>query len=367
MNAIRPIAPKPEIEPGRPADLLAKALLALARSRQGDGGGGPINTAIRMFGMDPQVRAIIKAVTEPANTTGADSGSVLLASAVADLIQMTASQSAFGRLVIPGLRFDQYGAVVVPGRLGKIAPGGFVPEGGPIPVKKPMVDFAALKARKVATLTAVTREVFRYSAPVGVTLIRDALVADTAATFDALLLDNVAGSATRPAGLQVAAGAANSRASTGATATAIVTDMKAAMAALFDAGYGAAPVWVMHRRNAAILAATDAIRDAGEGTQAFGIPILASIHVPKDVVALLDADGLAAVIDGAEIDASENALIHMDDAALAIASGAAPGGVASPVTSMWQSACVAIRTVIDADWSLREPAAAQVITGVAWN
>ena len=46
--------------------------------------------------------------------------------------------------------------------------------------------------------------------------------------------------------------------------------------------------------------------------------------------------------------------------------GAPPTTVAAPSRSLWQTACVGMRTLLDCDWLLRRANAVSTITGVTW-
>jgi len=77
------------------------------------------------------------------------------------------------------------------------------------------------------------------------------------------------------------------------------------------------------------------------------------------MVAVIDVGKLAVTEDGIQIDVSEEAEIHMDDAPLEISS-------ASPVSSLWQQSLIGCRLVAEIAWAWRGPAGAAYIDGVNW-
>jgi hypothetical protein len=40
--------------------------------------------------------------------------------------------------------------------------------------------------------------------------------------------------------------------------------------------------------------------------------------------------------------------------------------MAAPTESLWQTACIGLRALIDCDWTLRRAGAVAVVTGVTW-
>jgi hypothetical protein len=61
---------------------------------------------------------------------------------------------------------------------------------------------------------------------------------------------------------------------------------------------------------------------------------------------------------------NENPAVHMSDTPLPIASGAQGSAVlATSTQSLWQTASIGLRTIIDCDWMLRRSGAVAVVTG----
>ena len=61
---------------------------------------------------------------------------------------------------------------------------------------------------------------------------------------------------------------------------------------------------------------------------------------------------------------SAEALIHMSDSPAEIVSDAP--STADPMRSMWQTATLSIRLIVEMDWALRDPRAVAMADGIAW-
>ncbi len=182
-------------------------------------------------------------------------------------------------------------------------------------------------------------------------LLRDALVDDTAAQIDGVFLDAVAAVPNvRPAGLVSQAGA-NAKAASGADAAAARKDLRGAADALLASGAGVLPTWIMGEQMRVALAslvlpsghpAFPHIEDAQPTI--FGWPVMTSLSAPSQTILLVDAaDLLTAAEPVPEVDVAKSALIHMADDPKALTDGAAPGGVANPLRSLFQTDSLALR------------------------
>ena len=56
----------------------------------------------------------------------------------------------------------------------------------------------------------------------------------------------------------------------------------------------------------------------------------------------------------------------MDSAPAAIGPPGSPAVIAAPTQSLWQTACIGMRTLIVCDWMLRRTSAVAVVTGTTW-
>ena len=128
--------------------------------------------------------------------------------------------------------------------------GDWIGEGAPIPVKQGSIAGLTLTPKKLAVISTFTRELAMHSTPQIESLIRTMILEDTAAALDKFLLDNVAASSVRPAGLRN--GVAGTP-SSGTTLANIVTDLKAALTPILAAGGGRNLVWLMNPARLAAL------------------------------------------------------------------------------------------------------------------
>ena len=115
--------------------------------------------------------------------------------------------SVYSQLSARGLRIpfeNGTGIVKLPARLASpLIAGDFVLEGAPIPTRR--LGLAATSfgpPKKLAVLTHFSAELQEQSVPAIEAVLRQAIADDTGNTLDAKMLDAVAGSTTRPAGLR---------------------------------------------------------------------------------------------------------------------------------------------------------------------
>jgi HK97 family phage major capsid protein len=272
----------------------------------------------------------------------------------------------------PGLSltFGSDGKIILPGRdYSKNVSGGFIGEGGAIPVKAGGTRAVTLTPDKVAVIIALTRELAKRSSPAALQLFQTMVLEDTAMTLDTLFLDNSAAVANiRPAGMQTLATGANTRVSSGATLQNIIADVKDMASQMGTNRMGRTPVWIMSEANR--MALTLITNDLGQfmfaneiGQGRFmGYPIISSLNVPAAVVFLIDAAEIVKAQEGAPMfDVSEQATVHMDTAP-----SADIGSVATGLVSFWQTDQMGLRMIWELTWGERQPGAVQTLTGVAW-
>ena len=385
---------------GRSADLLVQAALVALRSFTERRAAEEI--VERDFGDSRELQTVVRAATSPASTVVAGWASELMETVTGDFQDMLMPESIWRRLPMSRLNFDN-GKIRLPGRSARGLAGDFVAEGQPIPVKQTVFASVVLEPYKMGVITALTRELAKYSNPSAIPILRQAMIDDTIVTLDGLLLDATAAVPTlRPAGLQAYATGANTRASSGTTLANVITDIKAATGQMSALNMGRRPVWVMNTvRLTSLSLMTNAsggfmFRDelAGGAGTLVGIPVLHSTTVPADVVFLIDASELATASEiTPEIEISTEATLHMESvpstagaagtpaatagtvAPIAYPAGGAPGGTpgtpavadfAQPARSLFQTYSLALRMIWPIDWTVRRVGAVQTITGVAW-
>src|SRR5262249_26468568 len=161
---------------------------------------------------------------------------------------------------------------------------------------------------------------------------------------------NFAGDATRPPGLL--AGVTPITPTAGGGTNAMLTDVKALVAALAAAGGG---------RNAVIVAS--AVQAASLSIMAgphFTVPILASSGLPAGTVVVVESSSFVSGFSAIpEFETSGVVMLHMEDTAPA-------DFPASPQKSMWQTDSFALKMVLRCAWGMRAQGHAQYISGATW-
>lgn len=337
-----------------------------------------------MYGEDEQTKVLAdhymiqRAASAPATTTTSGWASQLVETVNADLMENLMPASVYPALSARGLRlnFGRAGVISIPSRSATpTIAGSFVAEGAPIPVRQGAFTSTSLTPKKLAVISAFTREIASYSTPAIEGLIRDAIREDTAVAIDSVLLDATAASAIRPAGLRN--GVTVTTATAGGGFAALVGDVKALVGALITATSGnlRAPVWIMNPVQAIAVALT---QNAGgdfpfaaeiNGNRFQGYPVIQSATVTAGMLILVDAADFVSVTgDEPMFDVSDQATLHFEDTTpLQIASGAQGSGVlATPTRSLWQTDSLAIRMILPMNWTLRRAGVVAWTQSVTW-
>lgn len=352
-----------------PADILMKAGFATFRSIVTR---TPIEQVVKeVFGSETkELEVMIRAATAAANTTTPAWAGELIEEQTAEFATLLVPTSVFAAFPGFGVSFDTTGKIRIPGRNYAVGvSGGFVGEGGAIPVKAGALRSILMTPHKVAVIIALTRELAQRSSPAALPLFRQMVLEDTSITLDTLFLDNTAAVAgIRPAGMQTFATGANTRVSSGATLANIIADVKDMVGQMGTNRLGRRPVWIMNESNRLGLSMlTNDLGqfmfkdEIGRGTF-FGYPIISSLNVPTGIVFLIDANEIVKAAEGApNFDVSESATVHMDSAPNADIAVPATG-----IVSFWQTDQMGLRMIWDLTWAARQDGAVQTLTGVAW-
>ncbi|MDQ0996888.1 HK97 family phage prohead protease/HK97 family phage major capsid protein [Phyllobacterium ifriqiyense] len=373
----RPAAPsvrKPlgvNLREPKPEDLIIRAAVCnvLAHATGSD----PIRIMEERYRDHEATQIVVRAAVAGATTTQAGWAAELVETAMGAFMESLRPISVYPRLAALGtsLSFGPGRAAI---KLPSRAPtpsisGSFVAESAPIPVRRLGLTSVTLNPHKMGVISVFSREIARLSNPAIEGLLRQEIQSDTALTIDSLLLDAVAGSGTRPAGLTN--GVAALTASTAGGYAAILADIQT-LAAPFDAANaGRRLVLLMNPAEARILSMT-----AGPNASGFGwaeqflseFTRIVSTTIPAGHVYMIDAaDFATAAGDAPEFDVSEQTVLHMEDTTpLQIASTGTPNTVAAPTQSMFQTAQIALRMILDITWAMRRAGMVQHIAAVDW-
>ncbi len=335
----------------------------------------------RTYGDDAATKLIFdhvtKAATAPATTTTSGWAAQLVQTVNADFMDSLIPASVYPELSARGLRltFGRNGAISIPTRSATpTIAGSFVAEGAPIPVRQGAFSSQSLTPKKMAVISTFTREIAQHSVPAIEGLIRNAIQEDTSVAVDSVLLDAVAASAIRPAGLRN--GVTATTATSGGGITALTTDAKNLVTALIGATNGnvRAPVWIMNPAQALSIALTGnaggdfVFADAMNGGNFLGYPVIQSPTVTAGMLILVDAADFVSVTgDEPLFDISDQATLHMEDTApLAIGTAGSPNTVAAPVRSLFQTDSIGIRMILPMNWTLRRTGVLAWTQNVTW-
>ena len=322
---------------------------------------------------------ILRAANTPAMTTVAGWAAELVNIAVVDFLNILPIQSIYPKLALKGPRytFGNMGVIKIPARnANPQINGSFVGEGQPIPVRKLGVSAITMTPKKMGVISEFTREMGLHSTPAIEGVIRQAMNDDTALAIDTVLIDANPATTIRPAGL-----ANGLTPITASVATAridkIIADIAALMGPIIAARGGRDLVLICNP--AQKLSMDWAITPNGQFVFASdevpvmrGITIVSSTTMPAASLLMVDAADFASVTgDTPMFDVSDVATIHEEDTTpLPIVGGTvqppAIGSVAAPVRSLWQTASIGVRMMLDMNWTMRRAGMVTYMTGVGW-
>jgi HK97 family phage prohead protease len=337
------------------------------------------------YGEDEPTRLVLNTITKAASVP-ADT----ITSGWASQLVETSIQGFFAALipnaVYPGLAsrggkftFGTAGIVQMPTRASTpTIAGSFVAQGAPIPVRQGAFSAITFTPKKMAVISTFTREIAEHSTPAIDGLIRQAIIEDTSVAIDTVLLDAVAATTTRPAGLR--AGVSATTATAGGGIAAMIGDIRALTTALIGGSNGnlRSPVWIMNPGDVLAASLLPAIAGGGEfpfkeelsGGTLQGYPVIQSSNVASDIMLLVDAADFVSVTgDSPRFDVSNQATLHMEDTTpLQIATGAQGSGVlATPARSLWQTDSVGVRMLLDLNWGMRRTGVVAWTQTMTWN
>jgi HK97 family phage major capsid protein/HK97 family phage prohead protease len=317
--------------------------------------------------------AVTKTAIAVATTTTSGWASQLVETAMAEFLALLPANSIYPALrsMGVGLTFGaNSGAIKIPFSSTTAAlAGGFVLEGDPIPVGRLTLDSVTLTPHKFGIIVPMTKEVMRYTNPALEAIVRSELLARTAIKLDSLLLDNTAGSATRPAGLLYNVSAAGT-AYGGGDFQAFLEDMKTLLSPFDTANAGRSLALIMNpaqARNVRMMAGPNSAGFGWANQFLADFRVIVSTSATAGTVIAIDtADFVTGTGDSPQFEASEQATIHMEDTPTALSAVASPNTVAAPIRSMFQTNSVALRMLMDVTWAMRRSGMVQWISGVTW-
>jgi HK97 family phage prohead protease len=336
------------------------------------------------YGDDEPTRAVLSVITKaaavPADTVTSGWASQLVDTSIQDYFGALMPNSVYPALAAKGGKFSfgRAGIVSMPSRASTpTIAGSFVAQGAPIPVRQAAFTAITFTPKKMGVISTFTREIAEHSTPSIDALIRQTIIEDTSVSIDSVLLDAVAATTTRPAGLK--AGVSATSATAGGGIAALIGDIRGLTGALITGTNGniRSPVWIMNPADVLAVSLIPATAGGGEfpfggitGGTLQGYPVIVSSNVTADTMLLVDAADFVSVTgDSPRFDVSDQATLHMEDTTpLQIATGAQGSGVlATPTRSLWQTDTIGIRMLLDINWGMRRTGVIAWTQTMTWN
>ncbi|MEP6827935.1 MAG: phage major capsid protein [Aestuariivirga sp.] len=349
-------------------DLIVRAITVKGISRFG--GGSMEDVLEQRYPGHEATAAIVKAAQTVGTTTVAGWASELVQTAYGDFMQALTGLSIYPALRAKGigLSFDGNGSVIIPSRTAGGAGGGFVGEGSPIRVGRITTASITMTPRKMGIIVPFSRELAKRSTPAIESLVRQAILEDTSAVLDPLILDAVAGDTVRPAGLLNGV-AATSVGYGGGDYQAVIADFQALLAPFIAANASDNITVVMNPAQGLAIALMPAPLGQPNWFDNISkrVSIVESTHATAGrLIALRNSDFATALGDAPEFDISEEATIHMEDTTpLEIVSATGPT-TANPVRSLWQTGSIGVRMLMDISWKMRRSGVVGWINGTSY-
>jgi hypothetical protein len=324
---------------------------------------------------DEGTGVVLRAAVAPAQTTVAGWAAELVNIAIADFLNQLPYSTIYPRISAKGPRFTfgRNGVIKVPGRTATpTINGSFVGEGQPIPVRKLGLSSISLTPKKMAVISEFTREMGLHSTPAIEGVIMQAINEDTSVAIDTVLIDATAADTIRPAGLRNGISGLTPSVLTAAFDK-MVADIKALIAPIVAARGGRDLVLLINTAQSLSLSWVTTpngqfvFSGVADGNLR-NITVITTTTVPAGMLIMLDASEFASVTgDTPEFDVSDVATIHEEDTTpLPIGTPGAPATVAAPVRSLWQTASIGVRMMLDMNWTMRRTGLVSWMTGVTW-
>jgi HK97 family phage major capsid protein len=320
-------------------------------------------------------RLVTKAASIPADMTTSGWADTLIQTVIADLTESLLPISIYGKLSIYGDNFvlGKNGAVQLPARnTSATVSGAFIAAGSPIPVRQGLFLPITMTPKKLGVITTMTREILEHSTPSIAQVLKKAMIEDTGVAIDVLLVDAVAATAIRPAGLK--AGVTRTNPTAGGNITSFVGDLRGLATSVITGTRGnlRAPVWIMNTGDAlaaALLPTANGdfpFADQLSRGMLLGFPAILSMTCPADTVFLLDAADFVTVSGSTpEFDVADQVTLHMEDTSPA-ALFTSPGVFASPVKNFFQCDSVAVKMRWPMNWAMRRTGTVAWTDSVLW-
>lgn len=307
---------------------------------------------------DQATPILLRADATIGKTTVSGWGAEVASQALRDYLASLTAYSGASRLIARGVQGALGSAETAsyPIRTGGTPATNWVEESSPIPVRSEQFSEVTVGPRKkIGSIVVFTREMLKRSD--ARSIVELAVAEDFAAQLDSAYFSSDAISDARHPGLLDGVTALSVPAVSGAAA---IRENLAALAAAVSTGGSGEVTYITTPE----LLATMRVADP----QVFAaVDIAASAVIPAGRVIAADPLAIIHAADTApDIFAAEDALVHMSDVPLEIVSGTGPT-TADPVREIWQTACIAVRTLADIAFSKRRSNAVAFIESATWS
>lgn len=335
----------------------------------------------RYRGDEENVGAVLQMVHRsapgPALTSQATWAAEIVQVGFGDFLSTLKPDSIYPVLAARGPRFTfgpQAGTIKLPARSSSpTVAGAFVGEAQPIPVRKLGLTTITLSPFKMAVITMFSEEISNRSTPQIEALLRDEMTQDTSVVIDQSLIDNVAASTIRPAGLRNGVSGLTPTAS-GTNLEKMVADLKQLIGAIYTSNGGRDVVVILNPLQALSLGFAQTttgnflFSDSVEAGRKFNVTFVPSNTCPAGQLICVDAaDFASATGDTPRFRLSAEAVVHDEDTTpLPISATGSPNTVAAPIRSFFQTDTMGIRLIWDMTWQMRRTGMVSWMTGVTW-
>lgn len=309
---------------------------------------------------DISPRLLMRAAVDPASTTTTGWAAELQQNAFRDFLENLEPYSAASRLIARGIPAKLAAATqaLYPVRVGQPSQAPWVAENDPIPVRSGSFGQVQIgPRRKVASIIVLSRESLRRAD--GLAIMELMLSEDIGTTLDLAYFATTAGSAAAHAGLLY--NVTPLTASTGSFKTAIEEDLIELARAVATGGSGEVIYFMRPELAEMMKILAPELRRS--------LDIATSAAIPSGRVIAADPRAILHAVDEMpDIEASKNAIVHMEDEnPLPISSPGGPPVVADPVISTFQMDAIALRIIADLAFQKRRANAVAYIDGIEWG
>ena len=304
----------------------------------------PVDMAKQMGFNDEVQNLITKATLGTTSDAGFAASLVTENRLVGEFVEMLRNATIFDKL--KGFRAVPFNSKIPNQLTGGTA--SWVGEGAKKPLTNPTFDEVEIKEHKLAAITVYTQELMRRSDPAVDVLVRDDLIAASAALIDNTFIDAGAATAVRPAGIL---DGVTVTADTGTTAEAYETDLMNLMTTFVNANLSLDGAYFImsETRAAQISLLRDALGNSyfsgmalrGERTL-LGIPVITSQTAGNKIILVKTSEILLAQDGGVDVSYSDQATL-VDGAT---------------THNLWQENKFAVRVEKFITWAKRRPIAA---------